>query len=489
MKNLVWICTDQQRGDSLGCTGNQFAETPTLDKLAGEGTLITRLMSPHPVCMPSRASMLTGQHVPRHGVISNGIALAERGPDDVLGKSHVTTIAHHLRDHGYDTSCIGKLHLEPHLAPLHYRRRESYAMWEAGENESWNGPLYGFNRLELTERHGAQAGGRYLRWLQRMDPDAARRLTDPEKTEWPIPPTTIDDLRPAPIDPELSATMWTANSFDAFLSSRGAENDPFFAWIGIPDPHHPWHPPKELADRFASRGFSSPIRKKRKDPPSWWEQDNKPNAMIAGRPDEDLCAAMVRQYTDAQIALVDRAVEQILDSLRAKGLLENTVVCFVSDHGDFLGDYGRIRKMGYACGSLSHVPAIIRDPDHSLPDRIDAVCGGVDLAPTLCRAIGVPWSVPDGTELQSGSPGRAFSFCLQDLDQLGGNQLTVWTDTERYSYQPMSGEREYYDHSTDPQELSNESSAQHSRCAELHDELVEEYLSCSKPNVARLSQW
>ncbi|MCZ7682190.1 MAG: sulfatase-like hydrolase/transferase [Sandaracinaceae bacterium] len=107
-RNILFVTSDQQRFDSLGCTGNRFCRTPAIDALAAAGRLYERAHVHNVVCMPSRSTMLTGQLPRTHGVIANGIPLPEDAP---------SVATHLMREGGYRTALIGKAHFEPHLDP------------------------------------------------------------------------------------------------------------------------------------------------------------------------------------------------------------------------------------------------------------------------------------------------------------------------------------------------------------------------------------
>src|SRR5690606_30218710 len=137
--------TDQQRFDSLGCTGNAFCRTPVVDSLAACGLLYERAHVHNVVCMPSRSTMLTGQHPRTHGVIAHGIPLPGRAP----------SVASYLRRQaGYRTALIGKAHFEPHLDPF-LRFFENRCA-----SEGLSGPWRGFEHAELAT-HGPMGGHHY----------------------------------------------------------------------------------------------------------------------------------------------------------------------------------------------------------------------------------------------------------------------------------------------------------------------------------------
>src|SRR3954452_10526538 len=102
-RNILFITTDQQRYDALGCNGGTIARTPVVDGLAADGIRYERAYNQNTVCMPARSTMLTGQYVRTHGVVANGIPL----PEDA------SSVAAHLGEHGYRTALLGKAHFEP----------------------------------------------------------------------------------------------------------------------------------------------------------------------------------------------------------------------------------------------------------------------------------------------------------------------------------------------------------------------------------------
>ena len=104
-RNILLITTDQMRFDALGCNGGEVARTPVIDALAASGINYSRAHNQNVVCMPARATIVTGQHVASHGVWMNGVSLPE--------EQH--TVAHHFQANGYNTALLGKAHFEPWL--------------------------------------------------------------------------------------------------------------------------------------------------------------------------------------------------------------------------------------------------------------------------------------------------------------------------------------------------------------------------------------
>ena len=156
-RNILLITTDQMRFDALGCNGGNVARTPTIDALASTGLNYARAHNQNVVCMPARATIITGQHVGSHGVWMNGVAL----PED----TH--TIAHHLQDHGYQTALLGKAHFEPWLgSPEDFFENKMASLNNTG-------PHRGFDHMELAN-HFFEGHSHYDLWMNQYPREKAR---------------------------------------------------------------------------------------------------------------------------------------------------------------------------------------------------------------------------------------------------------------------------------------------------------------------------
>src|SRR5262249_15350546 len=152
-RKILFITTDQQRYDALGCNGNEIARTPVVDRLAANGVNFRRAYNQNTVCMPARSTMLTGQYVRTHGVAANGVPLPEDAP----------SIAAYLHERaGYHTALLGKAHFEPGF-DAQFQWAENF-MPERG----LTGPYRGFQHAELAlhvPMFGSRKLGHYGRWL------------------------------------------------------------------------------------------------------------------------------------------------------------------------------------------------------------------------------------------------------------------------------------------------------------------------------------
>ncbi|MBU0608604.1 MAG: sulfatase-like hydrolase/transferase [Armatimonadetes bacterium] len=262
-QNVILLHTDQQRYDSLGCTGNALARTPHLDALAAGGTMFTRHFTANPICSPSRASLLTGLYPPGHNLWCNGVALNRRefanfdtrseGERSQTGGGGFVpeppTMADMFAAAGYDTASFGKLHLTPYLSPPSWRYPETTANWQQGLFDDWSGPYYGFQHCELTLGHGEGAchAGHYGNWLRAEHPEAYARLQEQQPRPFP----EIGDMYVSTLPFELHHSHWLADRLVSYLRGHDLNDAPFFAFVGFPDPHHPFAPCADIAPDFA----------------------------------------------------------------------------------------------------------------------------------------------------------------------------------------------------------------------------------------------
>jgi arylsulfatase A-like enzyme len=433
-RNILFITTDQQRYDSLGVSGGKVARTPVLDGLARSGIHYRRAHVHNVVCMPSRSTMLTGQHPRTHGVIANGIALPEDAP----------SIARHLRRAaGYRTALIGKAHFEPHLDPtLQFFENRASA-------EGSCGPWRGFEHIELAT-HGPMGGHHYASWLWRHHPEHVRGfggvLTGAGGGD-----TFAPEVAHNPIPREHYHTDWIAGRTIAWLASL-PPGEPWFCWMSFPDPHHPFDPPlDEVRARIdwrdvplpagypASREQAEAILSEK--PRHWldWYQgrfrnpEGGPVGFIPGQ----LTADQVREMNamiHVENELIDEACGRVLAWLRDRGLDTHTDVLFTSDHGELQGDFGLIFKGPYHVEALLHIPLVWRPAPSAgiAPAEVHEPVGHVDLAPTCCAIAGV--ELPDwmqGTALPT-APGSGRQRVITTFDSqfaaVGMHLRTLYRD-------------------------------------------------------------
>jgi arylsulfatase A-like enzyme len=486
-RNILFVTSDQQRFDAFGVHGNRTAKTPVVDALARSGVDFQRAHVQNIVCMPSRATMVTGQHPRTHGVVANGVALPHDAP----------SVARHLRAHaGYRTALLGKAHFEPHLDPV--------LRWEENRlaAEGSTGPYHGFEHVELAT-HGPLGGHHYAAWLREVAPEAARGfgtvLTGGGGGDTGAPEVTHN-----PIERGLYHTDWVADRTLAWLRDV-PKDEPFFCWMSFPDPHHPFDPPLEEVRRRVSwrdvplpPGHPGSIDRARallaRKPSHWlaWFDGRFRNP--EGGPIDFVPATMTHDQVrevNAMIAveneLIDEAIGRVLAHLEAEGRLQDTDVIVTTDHGELQGDHGLMFKGPYHVDGLLRVPLIWRPARAAgvAPAAIEEPVGLVDLAPTFCAIAGV--DVPEwmeGTPLptakgsgrervlttfdsQFAAVGMHLSTIYRDgwictaygptTDDEGGRFRAYWAIWGRGSELPVyrGDEGELYDVRSDPWQWEN----------------------------------
>lgn len=398
-RNILLITTDQMRFDALGCNGGQVARTPVIDNLAATGINYIRAHNQNVVCMPARATIVTGQHVASHGVWMNGVSLPEEQP----------TIAHWLQQHGYKTALLGKAHFEPWLGSAEDFFENRMAL------EGSTGPHRGFDHMELAN-HFFEGHSHYDRWMAEHHPEFKSRfypmVTDKGQNTVGAGETRGCQIWPMDVPREIYHTDWVADRTLSWLQSL-QHDDNWFCWMSFPDPHHPWDVPAAELQRINWRDVPLPALYRETDaarrelladkPKHWlgyyegslWTNLESPREFVPA----DLTPDQVREInamTHIENELIDEACGRVIDWLASNGQLQNTDIFFTTDHGEFQGDYGLLFKGPYHVDALMRLPFIWKPAEAVRPCCIEAPVGHLDLAATFCQVAGI--STPDFVE-------------------------------------------------------------------------------------------
>ncbi|HEY1360746.1 MAG TPA: sulfatase-like hydrolase/transferase [Xanthobacteraceae bacterium] len=493
--HILLFITDQHRNDYLGCTGHPLLATPHIDSIAARGVRFTRFYVATPVCMPNRATLMTGRMPSVHGVRSNGSPLSLRS----------NTFVDALRAAGYATALVGKSHLQNFTGspPILQRPpprpgdqvldaefaealkpgageerydQEQPQRWESGSDFSVRLPFYGFEHVDLCTAHGDHVGGHYYVWLKshRPDADALRDRGNQLAHDYVCPQAFR-----TPIPEELYPTAYIGERSCEWLDryAAGSREKPFFLMVSFPDPHHPFTPPGRYWSMYRPEDMKLPPSfRLGNEPParavSWaLAQRESGTADTAGQAAfavDEREAREAMALSCGMITMIDDAVGRVLGRLAAGGLADDTVVIFTTDHGDFLGDHRLLLKGPAHYEGITHVPFIWAEPRARSAGESDVLAGTLDIASTILDRVQVqPYNGTQGTSLLplidgSGTGIARDSLLIEDDQQRAifglppGARLRSLL-TQRWRMTIIHGDPygELYDLQNDPHEMHN----------------------------------
>lgn len=347
--NVLWICTDQQRWDTIASLGNEHIRTPQIDRLVKSGTAFTKAFCQSPICTPSRSSFLTGMYASAvHGCCNGNDGWAEAAP-------LVTKL---LADSGYTCGLAGKLHLAGCHGRVEPRPEDdgySEFYWSHSHRDMWpEGHAYS----DWVKERGGELGTMYR--------------------------------ENGNMSPELHQTKFCVDKAIEFIGRKSEQ--PWLMSVNIFDPHLPFDPPTEYRDRYDSELMPNPLfRESDLETQRALKEVDFQSAAL--RPEEFQAKDKIAAYY-AMIEQIDDNVGRLLDFLETSGQRENTLVIFMSDHGEMLGDHGLISKGCRFYEGLVRVPLIFSWPGVvKAGKRVDALVELTDVSPTLLDYAGL--SVPD----------------------------------------------------------------------------------------------
>ncbi len=448
---------DQMRWNAAGFAGSPTVRTPNLDRLAANGVCFENAYCASPVCSPARASWLTGLYPHAHLQLRN-YGPARMGQFGCYLPRDCITIGDVLKTAGYRCGMVGP--------------------WHLGEDHN---PQHGFTDFWRAYRYqGGYADSLFDYFEQEEVPnlylERAPGMTLYENT---LEFGTIND-------PRQQRTTWTMDRGVEFI--QDTDGEPFFLFASIKDPHPRILVPPELLDYYPENRIelSSSLRDSLEGKPEFQK-----TGKFRIRPtvtDEQL-RQMVSYYY-ALITHIDAQVGRILRTLERQDLIDNTIVAFISDHGELLGDHGYVEKCLMYEASV-RVPCVIswlgQVPGGT---RIDAPLAGVDLMPTLLDLVDATPPIPiDGRSvaepiLNGQQPERQPIFAeiasldaiyhgAQEQEQLAAHVM-VRDKNWKYIWNRFDID-ELYDLDTDPGEMSNiaDDSEQQNRATTMRGQIIE----------------
>lgn len=401
--SILFITTDQQRRDTLGCYGNSLIQTPALDRLSAEGVTLDGAYCESPICIPSRITMITGKRSVNHGTTLHNCSM--RDSEATLGDA--------LRQTGYDTRFVGKPHFK---SQQHRGSPESIADWRDGQYKDWTGPYAGFEKAQIVLGHSNSLTGHYGEWLCREHPHEALLFMD--RNLKPLDVSCGQGVYDNRIPEELHSSAWVGRQVCDFLESRNEPDRPFYCFASFPDPHWPVMPPSKYFHMYddVSLPEETPARDE-------WNHPEYPQVfrdIKQGRNHYDGGGHYMKNPEDVQlikraywgaVSFIDSQIKKILDTLEKQNLRNNTIVVFTTDHGEYMGCHGMMAKGGVLWDEYIRVPFIISQPGN-LPSgvRRNDLFSFTDIVPTLLELTGIsaPELQPDGTgqtSMLQGTPG------------------------------------------------------------------------------------
>lgn len=502
--NVLLIMCDQLRADHVGFGGSPHIRTPHLDRLAQSGTVFTNAHVANPICMPNRASLITGRAPSSHGVTSNADALAWT----------TNTLPRTLRDAGYRTALVGKADFQNGIRRMFDSAPTAAAAigdpfppgWDhvedpdryLGEPEPDPQDFYGYEHIALTLGHADAVGGHHLRWaleqgadpedLGKLGPQHARHINE---HWWQV----YQPHLPA----ELYSTTFVAEATVSAINRFADDDAPWFVQCSFPDPHHPFTAPGDwhfrhraddmvLPETFSDYGTDAPSHLAR-----FRDLDASGLLRMFGPTPDQLRAAAAAEA--GAVEFIDHSIGTILAALESTAQADNTIVVFTADHGDMFGDHGLMLKGMMHYRGCTQIPLFFHGPNIS-ERHTAALASTMDITPTILHLAGAPhYQGIAGVNLLSASTEgdthrRSCVYLEEDFPQAGlfpfpvpPQARTLITDRYRLTRYTGTGEGEIYDLTNDPAESVNlfDDPAHSSVRRELTDQLVDEIIRHCTP--------
>lgn len=441
--NILFVLTDQQRADMMGSYGDPVARTPVTDRLAREGVQFETCICQAPLCMPSRASMLSERYVRDHGVFQNTSVLSPTVP----------TFVRALSAAGYHTVQTGKTHLYTHNP------------WDGRHMNAHRDKLVALGFAETHETGGKEASlnvdSIYTDYLAGHGlltdyRDYVRSRSKSQRASVPgvqMHAAWRTDPLPLPLHAHIDVWLgeYTANWI------RNYDRDaPFFLQVGFAGPHDPWDAPVEALEAFGNPEIPMPGSMQPPQIPQTGPLATFLRLMTDYSDTDtmtpDAIAAARRAYY-ANMMMIDTAIGRILSALEARGDLDNTWIVYSSDHGEMMGEHRLVKKMVFYDPSV-RVPLIVRPPGGAQGRKISDLVELNDISATFRDIAGAPMPSSQAQSLLPALSGEPVAHKVAISEAYGvamfrtaRHKLVVYEDT----LEPM----QFFDLLTDPYEDRN----------------------------------
>ena len=459
--NIVIIMTDQQRADVTRREGFLLDTTPFLDDLATQGTWFNRAYTTMPACLPARVSMLTGRFP------SATHAKTNHNKEDAFYETDLYDL---MREQGYKTALCGKDH--SHLS---------------ADRMDYYFPLGHHGGFGEDRTDDEKAFDEYLASLQHRA-----------------------DFEPAPYGIEVQCPYRAVSAATRWIDE--IQDDPFFLWLSFPEPHNPYQAPEPYFSMFPPETLPPTISDQSALEIKGFKYQWLRHIGETAFPDYAEQLPRARSNYFGMLRLIDDQVKRFFDYLEAKNLRDNTIVIFLSDHGDYVGEYGLVRKGAELPEVLIRVPFLVVGPDIVVSDEPHTAHISIaDIMPTICEAIGMEipqgvqgrslWSLLTGRDypheefesvyIEHGFGGLHYTADDDfDPNEDGLNPIVSFDELNGWSQSgtmrairkgdwklifDMQGRGQLYNLSDDPVELKN--LFDHPECAKIQAEMMQDLLA------------
>lgn len=430
--NVILMMVDQMRYDCIGANGNEVISTPNLDMMANTGYNFDNAYTAVPTCIASRAALLTGLSQKNHGRV---------GYEDGVPWKYKNTIAKEFTSLGYQTECIGKMHVYPERNRLGFEHVELH-----------DGYLHFARKYDKEFSTQFENVDDYLKWFrEKKGHDVDLFDNGLDCNSWVA--------RPWQYEEELHPTNWVVTKSIEFLKRRDKEV-PFFLKMSFTRPHSPIDPPSYYFNMYMSMLNELPNNKVAE----WAKNigEDNPLSTIATR--GKLSSMDFKRFVAGYYGLIthiDHQIGRFLIALKEHRLDKNTIIIFLSDHGDQLCEHNLLRKAYPYQGSI-HIPLFIYDPGNILDGKVKRIKELIemrDVFPTLID-ISVGKSVPD-------IDGKSFKDCIYDekysmRDYIHGehsfgeySSQFILTKDWKYIWFPIKNEEQLFDLKNDCDEMND----------------------------------
>lgn len=431
--NVLLIMCDQMRGDCLGIDGHPDVQTPYLDTLAADGMLFENAYSACPSCIPARAALFCGKTPAGTGRV---------GYQDGIAWEYDHMLAQEMRDGGYQTAVVGKMHVHPPRLGCGFEHMRLH-----------DGYIGHYRKANLPYWMHQNVSDDYMRFLKNeLGEFADVNGSGVENNSWITHPWAYEE--------RLHPTNWVVDESIRFLETRDRTR-PFFLMTSFVRPHPPFDAPQTYFDLYRDMELRAPAAGDWDDADAT-ERDGMILDSVHGCRDAELRREAMAGYY-ACITHMDHQIGRLITALENDETYHDTVIVFCSDHGEMLFDHSLFRKVLPYEGS-ARIPFIVhvgKNVDVPGGERVRGVSEStvelMDLMPTILEACDLP--VPEGVEgaslmgeLAGAAPlNRAYLHGEHSGSREQSNQWIV-TPHDKYIWFTRTGVEQYFDLDADPRE-------------------------------------